>query len=88
MAEEKNSFGNISTEEVYSLIGRLYVQLWAATNQANEMSEGLKLAQERNHALEIAMNQKNLQGVLDQGKPAAKTQPPVLKDVKSGEPHQ
>lgn len=66
MAEE-NTLGNISTENIYGIIGRLYAQLWAATNQANEMSQGLALAHERNHALEIAMNKNNLDGLFKQG---------------------
>lgn len=66
MAEAETPFGNISIEDVYGIIGRLYTQLWAATNQTNEMSQGLALANERNHALEIALNKNNLDGLFKQ----------------------
>lgn len=71
MAEETTPFGNISTEEVYGIIGRLYTQLWAATNQASELSQGLALANQRINSLETSINQKNLQGLFE-GETASK----------------
>ncbi len=75
MAEETTPFGNISTEEVYGIIGRLYTQLWAASNQANELSQGLALANQRIQAMEEASHQAGLQDMFDKKATSRKNQP-------------
>ncbi len=50
MAAQENlsPFGTVGADEVYSHIGRLYSQLWAASKANGELSLSLSFEQEKN----------------------------------------
>ena len=60
--QSNSAFGNISTDEVFTEIGRLYLQLVTTGKELSQLSKSLADANARNHQLENAMNQRNLEG--------------------------
>ena len=69
MAEPTQSpFGNVSTEDVYKIIGQLYTQIYALSNENATLSRGLSEAQAKNHELEVAAQKKGLEQMIDQMK--------------------
>ena len=67
-----NPFGNVSVNRVYETIGRLYIQLSVANEQAQEMSSQLAESNARLSQLEDLINQNNIEGMLKQAQAAAK----------------
>ena len=61
---DNSPFGDISTEDIFTEIGRLYIQLVQSSKQLAQTSKSLSEANARNHQLELSINKLKIEGNL------------------------